>query len=199
MSKIKICGMHRKEDIEYCNIAKPDYIGFIFLEGYYCYITEEKAAEYRSLLAPGIKAVGVFVDAPIEQVKRIVKAGTIDVIQLHGHESEEYIKELHDFTDKPIINAAGVSTPEDVEKMVKTCADYILFDNGAGGTGKSFDWNLIKDVKRPYFLAGGLNPSNLAEAIEAVHPFAVDMCSGAETDKVKDLDKMVKLVSIARK
>ena len=197
MAKIKICGMFRDEDIEKCNLAKPDYIGFIFLDGYSRNIPEEKAARLRPLLDPAITPVGVFVDAPVEKVARLANSGIIDMIQLHGHETEEYIAKLRTLTDKPVINAAGIATEEDIDRIKDSGADYLLLDNGSGSTGKTFDWKLIGNVKRKFFLAGGLNPDNLREAIETVRPFAVDMCSGAETDGVKDLEKMKKLVEIA--
>ncbi len=198
MSKIKICGMFREEDIIACNEAKPDYIGFIFVDWSSRNVDENKAAALRRMLSPDIIPVGVFVDAPIEQVVRLLKKGTIEMVQLHGKETDMYIAALRTYTNRLIIKAAGISTTEDVERIVRAESDYILLDNGEGSTGKSFDWSLAKNISRPYFLAGGLNTSNIADAVATLNPYAVDLCSGAETNGVKDPEKMRELVSIVR-
>ena len=147
---------------------------------------------------PDIKAVGVFVNEELSIVADLLNKGVIDVAQLHGSESEEYVAELKKATGKPVIRAFKVATAEDVESAVKSAADYILLDAGAGD-GVTFDWSIVKDVKRPFFLAGGLNPGNVADAVAAVHPYAVDVSSGIETDGFKDIDKMTAFVKAVRK
>ncbi len=193
MTKIKLCGMWRNEDIEAVNEILPDYTGFVFWEKSHRYVTKERANELKDMLDERILATGVFLDADISTVADIAEAGIIDVIQLHGHEDEEYIKELRKHTDIPIIRAfsiKGKSDPESILREAQNCpADYIMIDSGAG-SGETFDWGILKDVDRPFFLAGGLSEDNVAEAIVALHPFAVDVSSGLETDKLKDPEKM---------
>ncbi len=193
MTKIKLCGMWRNEDIAAVNEILPEYTGFVFWEKSHRYVTKERAKELKEMLDERILATGVFLDADISTVSDIAKAGVIDVIQLHGHEDDEYIKDLRNHTDKPIIKAFSIKGKSDPESILKEAqdspADYIMIDSGAG-SGETFDWGILKDVDRPYFLAGGLSADNVVEAIGALHPFAVDVSSGLETDRVKDPEKM---------
>ncbi|MBR5723631.1 MAG: phosphoribosylanthranilate isomerase, partial [Oscillospiraceae bacterium] len=133
------------------------------------------------------KKVGVFVSEPIENILRY--AEMLDVIQLHGNEDDAYITQLKERTGKPVIKAFKVTCAEDVQRAQQSKADCVLLDSGTG-TGKMFDHTLIRDIGRPYFLAGGLNPDNVAEAVSALHPYAVDVSSGVETDGRKDPQKM---------
>lgn len=198
MTVIKLCGLRRPLDIVAANGLKPDYIGFVFARKSKRYVEPEKAMELKQLLLPDIKAVGVFVNEELPVVADLLNKGVIDVAQLHGSESEEYVAELKKATGKPVIRAFKVAAAEDVESAVKSAADYILLDAGAGD-GVTFDWSIVKDVKRPFFLAGGLNPGNVADAVSAVHPYAVDVSSGIETDGFKDIDKMTAFVKAVRK
>lgn len=198
MTRIKICGLRRKEDIECVNQLLPEYIGFVFAPKSKRYVTKEQAASLKALLNPAISVVGVFVNDTISNIEALVKENIIDIIQLHGQEDETYIKELKKACSIPVIKAFSVSTLEDIENAVNSIADYILLDNGKGGTGESFDWSLLKDVKRPYFLAGGLTPDNVRKAIGIYHPFAVDTSSGVETNQYKDHDKIQKFIDIIR-
>ena len=149
-------------------------------------------------LAPGIKAVGVFVKEDPETVVHLLEDGVIDVAQLHGGESEAYIRTLRQHTHKPILQAFRVDTPADLEKAQASSADYILLDSGDGGTGERFDWSLLAGVTRPYFLAGGLDPENVGGAVEKLKPYAVDVSSGIETDGKKDPEKMKNFVRAVR-
>lgn len=329
MTKIKLCGMTRTQDIEAANALRPEYIGFVFAQKSKRYVTPEKARELRALLAHGIQAVGVFVDAEPEQVAGLLNEGTIDIAQLHGAEDEAYIARLRKLTNRPIIQVfrlasassenvgqsrakaaaasqgavgsigtepngtvagiktafadpsfadvlraaqslaanagnpvkagnpinagntaytgntayagnpanagnptnagkpanagnptnagnpanAGNSAAQALAKAVAdamaaqeralaqleiarvlaaaaaSTADYLLFDSGAG-TGELLARESLHGFRRPYFLAGGLAPENVAEAISDLHPFAVDVSSGIETDGVKDAGKM---------
>lgn len=198
MTVIKLCGLRRPLDIVAANGLKPEYIGFVFARKSKRYVEPEKAIELKQLLLPDIKAVGVFVNEELPVVADLLNKGVIDVAQLHGSESEEYVAELKKATGKPVIRAFKVATSEDVESAVKSAADYILLDAGAGD-GVTFDWSIVKDVKRPFFLAGGLNPENVTDAVAAVHPYAVDVSSGIETDGFKDIDKMTAFVKAVRK
>lgn len=188
----------RDQDILTANEVRPDYVGFIMVDWERHYITEDTARHFKSILSPDIQAVGAFVDAPINTVIHLLQDNVIDVAQLHGKEDDGYVKTVMSETGKTVIKACGVKSPEDVEAILGSSADYILLDTPGGCTGNSFDWNLIKNIDRPYFLAGGLNVDNIADAIVRFHPYAVDLSSGAETDKVKDPAKMKKLVEIVR-
>ncbi len=198
MTQIKLCGLRRPEDIEAANHLKPEYIGFVFARKSKRYVDPETALSLKKSLSPDIKAVGVFVNEELSVVADLLNRGIIDVAQLHGSESEEYITELKKATGKPVIRAFKVANPEDVAAAVGSSADHILLDAGAGD-GVTFDWSIVKNVDRPFFLAGGLNPLNVADAVEAVHPFAVDVSSGIETDGFKDTDKMAAFVKAVRK
>ena len=198
MSKIKLCGLSRKCDIEWANALKPEYIGFVFWSKSKRNVPPEKAKELKDLLSPDIKAVGVFVDEPIENVAELLNDNIIDIAQLHGGEDEEYIKKLRTLSDKPIIKAFLLKSESDAERAEKSTADYILVDSGTG-TGKSFDWELLKNISRPYFLAGGLCCENISQAITALDPYAVDVSSGIETNGCKDKNKMAAFVAAVRK
>lgn len=200
MTKIKICGLRRPEDIAAVNAVKPDYCGFIVeVAGRSRSITREQLRELVKGLEPGILPVGVFLNAPPELPARLLKEGTIALAQLHGQEDEEYIRSLKSQTDGPIIKAFSVRSARDIEAACRSSADYILLDQGGGGSGKPFDWKLVPAIARPWFLAGGLGPENLADAICGLHPWAVDMSSSLETEGCKDLAKMKQAVEIVRR
>ena len=204
--KIKICGLRRPEDVNYANEVKPDFVGFILSEGFRRSIKLETAMKLKSKLDPGIKAVGVFVNESPEYVAKCLEDGIIDAAQLHGHESEEDILYVKAKTGKPVIKVVKVEDRYVVEAWLDSAADYLLFDSGTG-TGKTFDWTVLTEVLADYggslpkefFLAGGITSEILDQAHEQIHPFAVDISSGVETDGVKDLEKMKLAVSMARK
>ena len=198
-TQIKLCGLSRPCDIEAANALNPDYIGFVFAPGSRRYVTPEKAAALRRLLAPSIRAVGVFVREEAERVAELLREGIIDIAQLHGGEDEDYIRRLRRLTDKPIFKAFRIESREDAERAKHSGADMILLDSGSGGTGKAFDWTLIQDMDRPYFLAGGLDARHVEGAIEEVHPCGVDASSGMETGGLKDRAKMAAFVAAVRK
>ena len=198
MTKIKLCGLSRPCDIEMVNALNPEYIGFVFTPKSKRYVSPEKASELKKLLSPSIKAAGVFVNAPQNEILELVHSGIIDIIQLHGTEDAAYIRQLRELTDAPIIQAFRMKTEADIFLAKQSSADYILLDSGAG-TGMTFNWQLIQDVKRPYFLAGGLNPDNVRNAIQKLTPFAVDVSSGIETEGFKDKEKMTAFVTTVRK
>lgn len=197
MTKIKLCGLTRPEDIAAANALEPDFVGFVFAPKSRRCVTAEQARALRSQLAPSIQAVGVFVDKAPEQVAALLEEGIIDLAQLHGREDENYLERLRALTEKPIIQAFPIKTPNDLERAQSSSADYILLDSGAG-TGTTFDWGLLTSVRRPYFLAGGLGPDNVAQAIRTLHPWGVDVSSGIETDGKKDPAKMEAFVRAVR-
>lgn len=197
MMKVKFCGIKKIEDINMCNALVPDFIGFIFWDKSKRNISMDKAKELKLVLDKRIKVVGVFVDENIENIINFSNQNIMDIIQLHGNENNKYIKYLQDTTKKPIIKAFKIISHDDIINANESVADYVMLDNGYG-TGKSFDWNLIKNVKRDYFLAGGLNVNNVEEAITKLKPFAVDVSSGIETDGAKDELKMQEFLKIVR-
>ena len=198
-TKIKICGLRRREDILAVNEFGPDYCGFIIeFPKSFRSVTAEKVRELVKELSSEIQPVGVFVNASMELVTGLLNDGTLAAAQLHGQEDETYIRELKQLSDKPIIKAFSVKTAEDIEKAVQSPADYILLDQGSGGTGKTFDWSLIPEIQRPFFLAGGIGASNLGQAIREIHPYAVDLSSRVETEKRKDPMKIRQVVDIVR-
>ena len=194
MKKIKICGLKRLQDIEYVNELLPDFIGFVFA-GTKRKITDEKAKEFKTVLNPRIKAVGVFVNEDISFVEKLVKNDVIDLVQLHGQETNEYIKILKQKIDVPIIKAIQIKNDDSFN--VDYDVDYYLFDHGSGGTGESFDWSMLKEVNKPVFLAGGINLSNIDEALK-MNVYGLDVSSGVETDGFKDREKIKEIVRRAR-
>ena len=198
MTKIKLCGLSRPCDIETANILKPEYIGFVFYKKSRRFVSPEKAAELKKMLDFDIKAVGVFVNEDVNAVAELLKNGIIDIAQLHGSENEDYIKALRRLCENPIIQAFRIGNESDITAAERSSADFVLLDSGAG-TGTVFDWKMIKNIKRPYFLAGGLSPENVEDAIDELTPYAVDVSSGIETDGFKDKIKMAAFVAAVRK
>ena len=199
MTKIKICGLSRLEDIAAVNAARSDYIGFVFATSRR-QVDMETARVLKQALDPGIAAVGVFVNHPVAEIIALAEAGIIELIQLHGDEDEATVLLLQAQTGLPVIRAFRISSPADIRDTV---ADYRLFDtcdpSQYGGSGAAFNWDLLQGVTGDYFLAGGLNSSNIAAAINQVRPYCVDISSGVETDGVKDRDKIIEIVEIIRK
>ena len=198
MTKIKLCGLTRSCDIEYVNELLPEYIGFVFAPKSRRYISPEKAEVLREHLDDRITPVGVFVDEKIEVIADLIKRKIIDIVQLHGNESEQYIEDLRRVIDCPVIKAFRIESEADIASANQSSADYVLLDSG-GGTGKVFDHSLLKDIARPYFLAGGLTPENVETAVKQLAPFAVDASTSLETDGFKDKIKMTAFVNAVRK
>ena len=189
MTKIKLCGLFSEEDIRCVNQLRPDYIGFVFWQKSKRYVTMEQAKKLKELLAPHIQAVGVFVDEEAEEIIRLVQTGIIDVIQLHGNEDDAYLQALREQVNCKIIQAYKIRSTEDVKRANASKADLILLDSGMG-TGQTFDWTYVKEVDRPFLLAGGLTPENVQEAVTQIHPYGVDASSSLETDGKKDPEKL---------
>ncbi|MDR2718011.1 MAG: phosphoribosylanthranilate isomerase [Treponema sp.] len=200
---VKICGLFREQDIDYVNEARPDYAGFVFAESKRK-ISPSFAAQLRRRLSGDIVPVGVFVNAPVADIAALYHANVIAIAQLHGTEDDEYIARLK------AASAEGGGTPVEVIKTIRSVeleqntplaagADYYLIDSGAG-SGKPFNWELLNSFKftKPWFLAGGLGLDNIEQAM-ALNPFALDISSGAETDGIKNREKIVQLVSMVRK
>ncbi len=198
--KIKLCGMFRECDIDYVNEARPDFIGFIVMfPKSHRNIDLETALRLKKRLSPEIKSVAVSVNAPPERLAEFAKSGAAELLQLHGDEDEDYIAELRGRTNVPLIKAVKVTSADDIERAQALDVDFLLLDSGTG-SGRTFDHSLIdkKRITKPFFLAGGLTPANVRQAALDVQPFAVDMSSGIETDKVKDREKMLAAVEAIR-
>ncbi|MDD6238511.1 MAG: phosphoribosylanthranilate isomerase [Oscillospiraceae bacterium] len=195
MTKIKICGLSRPCDIEYVNEAKPDFCGFIInVPKSKRNVSPDTVRQLAKNLSPDVKPVGVFVNAPMDEIAALTEDGTLAYVQLQGKEDEAYIAALRERIHVPIIQAFKVSCPEDVAHAQQSSADYILLDNGSGGTGKTFDWSHLRDIIRPYILAGGPGPDNLGLAVSQLAPWGVDLSSGVETDGFKDKNKVLAAV-----
>ena len=189
--------MSRLCDIDAVNDAKPEYIGFVFAESRRK-VTPQKALEMREKLDADIIPVGVFVNGDLEKIVSLARRGIIDVIQLHGSETGDYIGRLKELTDKPVIKAVAVLNEGDAQKSAKTPADYLLLDGEDGGKGKPFNWDWIGKLEKPFFLAGGLCRENIGTALEKVKPYAVDVSSGVETDGFKDPAKIKEFIRMVR-
>ena len=198
MTKIKLCGITRLCDIEVANELKPEYIGFVFAKKSKRYVAPEVAEQLKRKLSNKIQAVGVFVDESVQQVAKLLREHVIDIAQLHGSEDDDYIRTLRELTNKPIIKAFRINEESDLDAIEACSADYVLLDSGAG-CGEIFEWSLIKNIKRPFFLAGGLDASNANRAVHEIHPYAVDVSSGIETNGFKDKEKMRTFVTAVRK
>ena len=199
MTKIKFCGLTRPEDIAAANALQPEYIGFVFAAKSKRAVSREMAAALKAQLSPQIQAVGVFVNETPEAVASLLNTGIIDIAQLHGQEDETYIQRLRSLTNKQLVRAFRVDGPESLAKAGKSPADLILLDSGAGGTGTAFDWTVLDKFSRLYFLAGGLGPDTVGNAVKRFHPYAVDVSSGIETAGKKDPAKMAAFVAAVRK
>lgn len=196
MIKVKMCGLRRETDIEYANTLLPDFIGYVFAQKSKRYITPENAYKLTHILDKKIIPVGVFVDSPVGDVINFVKNSTIKIAQLHGNENEEYISQLH-AENITVIKAFIVKSENDIESANRSSADFVLLDAGMGD-GRTFNHTLLKNMARPYFLAGGLSPENIADAVK-LNPYAVDVSSGIETDGFKDFSKMKEFINTIRK
>lgn len=228
MTKIKICGLRRQEDIDIVNKYKPDFAGFIIdFPKSFRSIEPDKVKNLTQNLDKEIKPVGVFVDEEVGTVIKLLNDDAIEIAQLHGHESPEYIRKVQEETGKKVIKTfiiktksnnsaqdeheqivnkemhvnseneivaqekiANAEIQEILNEAKNSPADMILLDAGYG-SGKTFDWSLIRDIGRPFFLAGGLAIENVSEAIEELQPYAVDISSSVEKAHYKD-DELVR-------
>ena len=210
MTKIKICGLKRPEDIEAVNRYGPDYCGFIvdYPQSHRNLNPDQVRTLVQNLDRERITPVGVFVNSPMENVAKLLNDDTVAMAQLHGTEDEEYLRKLRTLTDKPVIKAFPIREVADLKKAAVCSADYLLLDRGKG-EGKSFDWELLQSPEgaeafsgirtRNWFLAGGLSLMNIEEAITKFHPWCVDLSSAVETDRRKDPDKIREMIEKVRR
>lgn len=196
MTRIKICGLFRDCDIDFVNEAKPDYIGFVFARSRR-QVTLDQARKMRKRLDSSIMPIGVFVNASAELIRQLYQEEVIGMAQLHGQIDEAYILRLKQLCTVPVIKAIRANAMADILEQQFTAADYLLLDNGKGGTGEPFDWYIIPRMKNPFFLAGGIGEGNIEAALSLL-PFCIDISSGAETVGVKDREKILRLVRRVR-
>lgn len=204
-TRIKVCGITTLEDALSAVQNGADALGFIFVESSPRYITPEEAREITSQLPPFVHFVGVFLDQDPVEVEEIVEYCHLSYVQLHGKEGVEYCFELaHSISPCRLVKAFRVGQGTDAEdfKPYETCVSGFLLDTlvagQEGGTGKIFDWSLIDslELKLPLILAGGLSPENVADAVKAVRPFAVDVNSGVEDEPgKKNVEKLRALIA----
>ena len=196
MVKVKICGIKNLQDVQAVNKHKPDFAGFVFYPLSKRYVSLIVARRLKAALNRHIKTVGVFVNAPVEEIAAAAEMGIIDLVQLHGDEGNAYIAELKKICKLPIIKAVRVQDESDIKRADYYDCDYLLFDtysqSAYGGTGRQFNTQLLKGVKihKPYFIAGGLNADNVRRALKGLKPFAADVSGGVETDGGKDAAKI---------
>lgn len=197
-TKVKICGLSNLQDARFAAGVLADYLGFIFYDESPRYIEPAEAGAIINWIE-GPMCVGVFVNQPIDDVNMIARQTGIDLVQLHGDEPVEYCELI----EKPVVKAihvgdkdTGASISETIKSYIGT-VDYLLFDTKVdglwGGTGKSFDWNIIADNtdKIPFFLSGGINSKNVKKACRIARPYAVDLSSSLESQPgKKDYDKV---------
>ncbi len=189
MTQIKICGLMREQDADVINEVKPDFAGFVFAPSRR-QISLETALRFRQIIDDTIPTVGVFVNAPLDEMLTVFRSGAIQYVQLHGNEPEDTVQALKDAGAKVF----QVYKPD--EPITPTAADYTMLDSGAG-SGIPLDWKRVPQASHPFILAGGLTPENVAEAITTVHPDVVDVSSGVETNKQKDPEKIRAIVTTA--
>ena len=200
--KIKICGLKRPEDILAVNEAEPDFAGFVFAKSRR-QVTHDQAKALKKLLSPSILAVGVFVNAPLEEILQISQSGAIDCIQLHGDETAHMVRAVKAASGLPVIKAVRVANREDFGYCASFPSDYLLLDtfskDGYGGSGKQFDWSLIPRDIPPFFLAGGLtaDPPVLKNAI-GTGACCLDVSSAVETNGEKDAKKIKDFIQAVR-
>ena len=203
MTRVKICGLSRPEDIFQANKLKSDYIGFVFYPKSKRAVTQSQAALLKAMLDKEIKAVGVFVNADIAFIEKLAQLRIIDLVQLHGDEDSLYIQELRKRVYIPIIKAIRVQGEESLQNLRNYPVDFFLFDTYKpgqyGGTGERCNLELEGvTIPKPYFIAGGLDASNVAHVIaENPHAYAVDVSGGVEDSAtgLKDAQKMADFVA----
>ncbi len=196
-TRVKICGITQKEDAQMAVDAGVDAIGLVFYEKSPRFVTNSQATEISQLIPAFVSRVALFKDADVQFVQSVLQQVEIDLIQFHGSETADFCEQF----DRPYIKALGMKALEsDMNYLIASAKEYqsakaLLLDGHApgqaGGTGETFDWSSIGTVEKPVVLAGGLSSDNVKQAIETVHPFAVDVSSGVESSPgIKDKEKV---------
>ena len=192
MTKVKICGLSTVEAVETAVLAGADYIGFVFAESKR-QVSLEQAHELAKLVTGKTKIVGVFVSPSLVELEQAIGQVPLDIVQIHGMFDEALIPKI----SVPVIRAIQLS---DQEAKVTSPADFLLFDAPVAGSGRTFDWDLLKDqkIQQDFFIAGGLTVDNVRQARETFQPYALDVSSGVETDGRKDIEKIKAFIEGAK-
>lgn len=212
-AKVKICGIKDAENLKAALEAGADYIGFVFVHGSPRYISPEAASQLAdqfsmSIRPEGKKLVAVLANPTDQELADVLSDFSPDIIQLHGNESPERVREIASVYDIRIMKAIPVASRDDIEyaKEFVGYTDMLLFDAKSdsaltGGHGKSFDWTLMRSmfINIPWFLSGGLNPENVQEALRTAHATMVDVSSGVEISRGnKDPDLIRAFIAAAK-
>jgi len=192
LTKVKICGLSTVEAVETAVQAGADYIGFVFAKSKR-QVSLEQAHELAKLVTGKTKIVGVFVSPSLEELEQAIGQVPLDIVQIHGTFDEVLIPKI----SVPVIRAIQLS---DQEAKVTSPADFLLFDAPVAGSGRTFDWDLLKDqkIQQDFFIAGGLTVDNVRQAREIFQPYALDVSSGVETDGHKDIEKIKAFIEGAK-
>lgn len=202
MTKIKICGITNLEDALLAARLGADALGFNFYPKSLRHIESQSAAEIVEQLPAHILKVGVFVNGELSEIETIVTKCQLDVIQLHGNETQEFVNELKTRTGVKVMKVFRIGDDFDPTTLADFKADAYLLDadsSAFGGSGGVFDWNVAREIKKDlpdFYLAGGLTPENVADAIRLIGPYGVDVCSGVEA--IKGKKDRVKLATFIR-
>lgn len=196
MTKIKICGIRRPQDIEYINELGIDYCGFVFAKSKRR-VDMEQALSLIQKLSADIKKVGVFVDEDPIVVMEIAEKLKLQVLQFHGHETQAYINK---FKGYEIWKALKIKNFESISEMKNYKCEKFLLDNNIAGSGEIFKWELVQQKVKGarVMLAGGLNSENVVQGIMQLEPYGVDVSSGVETEGVKDYEKIKEFIRKVR-
>ncbi len=195
ITQVKICGIKTLDILNAAISSGARFIGFVFYPPSPRHIDIDTAKELTLMLPTGVRAVGLFVNPTDEQLDIVTGRVQLDMLQLHGNETPERVKQIKDKYTLPIIKAFPISTEKDIEQihLYENIVDWLLFDNISGGSGKKFDWSLLENQQffKPWMLSGGLNPDNVAKALNILSPNAVDVSSGVESARgIKDPQKV---------
>ena len=193
MTLVKLCGLMSRGDMGMALDARADMVGMVLSAGYRRSVPLDEAKAMAAMAEGRATSVGVFVDEPIGRVVSVAQAAGIHMIQLHGSEGPDYISRIKEATGLPVIKSFRPVDPG----IGDSPADLVLIDPGAG-SGEGFDYSSAGGIRRRFILAGGLAPDNVARAIAAAHPYAVDTSSGTEVDGFKDKERMGAFVEAVR-
>lgn len=191
--RVKICGITSKKDAVMVSALGADAIGFVFAKSKRK-ITPEKAKAIIKELPPFITTVGIFVDEEIKEINRIAEFTSLDAVQLHGNESREYCEKVN----RKVIKGIKVTKNDTKDSLINKIKSYsvsaFILDPGKG-SGKTFNWDIARKIEKPIIIAGGLNPENVAEAVEKLDPYGVDVSTGVEKNYgIKDEEKVEKFI-----
>lgn len=206
--EVKICGLRDEKGVKAAVDSGARYAGFVFRARSTRYVKPEDAAALVALIPPAVTRVGLFVDANDEEMRAVLRDVALDLIQLHGNETPHRVAAIRAITGLPVMKALRIATADDLKPLAafEAVADRMLFDTRigeepTGGTGKTFDWNLLSSLRftKPWMLAGGLRADNLAEAVRVTGAKALDVSSGVEdASGYKDPVKIAEFIGLAR-